>query len=584
MEFNFKIREDRLLAGKALTGNSGNVNVYTCNFEIAENTNFTWLCVFKQGDRAYQQVIENGKCVIPKEVLESAGVIQIGCYGTDGDMRISTNWLEFCIFEGAYCEATMPSEPTPDLWETLVMNSLPYIGENGNWYVYDKVKKIYKDSGKASRGEKGRPGDKGDAGLDGLDGKDGYTPQRGVDYWTEEDIASIIDDIYDIKHDIVQEAGTDTYRAISQNATSLLFSNALKNVKTGETVVVTDISPAKHKMKVSARSKNLFPYPHYDSTKTANGITFTDNGDGSVTINGTASVPVTYYIVSNVTPFTLTKGVTYTLSGCPSGGSYNTYRLVLKSAESDEGFIDTGDTKVVVPTNAQYYCYIRVEAGTTLTNVVVKPMLTEGTEAVEYTPYIDVTTTTINKYGSNLFNSAMTLERENNGITTKIQPDGGVLFTGTATATTRYFGSGSGVATQIILLPGTYTISGHRQLVAVITAEDGTTGWYKNTFTVTKKSYLKNLLLSDLTIGQEFNEIIYPSLAVGKVAKYEPYIEPTLHTPSADGNVEGVTSVYPSTTLLPDTEGVVIACEYNRDINKAYEELTNAIISLGGNV
>ena len=60
------------------------------------------------------------------------------------------------------------------------------------------------------------------------------------------------------------------------------------------------------------------------------------------------------------------------------------------------------------------------------------------------------------------------------------------------------------------------------------------------------------------------------------------------HTINADGTVEGVTSVYPTTTLMTDTQGVVLDCEYNRDINKAFAELqtamTNAIISLGGNV
>ena len=35
--------------------------------------------------------------------------------------------------------------------------------------------------------------------------------------------------------------------------------------------------------------KNLLPYPFKDTTKTINGITFTDNGNGTVTANGTAT-------------------------------------------------------------------------------------------------------------------------------------------------------------------------------------------------------------------------------------------------------------------------------------------------------
>ena len=53
---------------------------------------------------------------------------------------------------------------------------------------------------------------------------------------------------------------------------------------------------------------------------------------------------------------------------------------------------------------------------------------------------------------------------------------------------------------------------------------------------------------------------------------------------NADGTVEGITSLYPTTTLTTDTEGIVLDVEYNRDINSAFAELTQAIISLGGNI
>ena len=73
-------------------------------------------------------------------------------------------------------------------------------------------------------------------------------------------------------------------------------------------------------------------------------------------------------------------------------------------------------------------------------------------------------------------------------------------------------------------------------------------------------------------------------IEVGSVATdFQDYIS-TTYTPNADGTVEGVTSLYPTTTLSTDTYGVIIDCEYNRDINKAFAELQAAIISLGGNI
>ena len=48
---------------------------------------------------------------------------------------------------------------------------IPYIGENGNWYVGDE------DTGKPSRGDKGD------------------TPQKGTDYWTAADQQAIVNDV-----------------------------------------------------------------------------------------------------------------------------------------------------------------------------------------------------------------------------------------------------------------------------------------------------------------------------------------------------------------------------------------------------
>ena len=63
---------------------------------------------------------------------------------------------------------------------------------------------------------------------------------------------------------------------------------------------------------------------------------------------------------------------------------------------------------------------------------------------------------------------------------------------------------------------------------------------------------------------------------------YEPYIEPVECTANADGTVEGVKSLYPNMTLIPDTDGVVISTEYIKDIDKAFEAVTTAVALTGG--
>lgn len=48
-----------------------------------------------------------------------------------------------------------------------------------------------KDGDKGEQGLPGEPGKDGKDGADGADGEDGYTPQKGIDYFTEEDIEGL---------------------------------------------------------------------------------------------------------------------------------------------------------------------------------------------------------------------------------------------------------------------------------------------------------------------------------------------------------------------------------------------------------
>ena len=61
----------------------------------------------------------------------------------------------------------------------------------------------------------------------------------------------------------------------------------------------------------------------------------------------------------------------------------------------------------------------------------------------------------------------------------------------------------------------------------------------------------------------------------------EPIAEATV---SEGGTVEGLTSIYPNTVLVTDSENVTLECEYNRDLNKVINNIIDAVISLGGNV
>lgn len=70
-------------------------------------------------------------------------------------------------------------------------------------------------------------------------------------------------------------------------------------------------------------------------------------------------------------------------------------------------------------------------------------------------------------------------------------------------------------------------------------------------------------------------------LEVGETdTEYEPYKEPVEYTVNADGTVEGVKSIAPTTTLMTDTEGVLIEVEYNKDANKVVASLEQRLAAL----
>lgn len=165
------------------------------------------------------------------------------------------------------------------------------------------------------------------------------------------------------------------------------------------------------------KCNNLIPYPYTDTTKTVEGVTFTDNGDGTITLNG--SVPedqargVSFTLKARSTPINL-PNETCTISGCPSG-SDNVY--VGLSFYNDS----TWTTELVdyygVPasknlSNISYNSVaitIGVQPGAVCNNLVIKPMLNVGSTALPYEPYYeglrDSKVTEIVSEGVNRFDS-----------------------------------------------------------------------------------------------------------------------------------------------------------------------------------
>lgn len=161
---------------------------------------------------------------------------------------------------------------------------------------------------------------------------------------------------------------------------------------------ITDFSG----IEVSRFGKNLLPYPYYRTTRTENGITFTDNGDGSITLNGTCT------LTSNVSDYLLIyqsnsiRPGTYILSGCPKGGQPYTYRLFLHIIRADGSatYASVYDNGVPFEINeGDRINTISIRYGYqlgTVENLTFYPQIEVGTAATEYEPYKKPQTATAN--------------------------------------------------------------------------------------------------------------------------------------------------------------------------------------------
>lgn len=86
--------------------------------------------------------------------------------------------------------------------------------------------------------------------------------------------------------------------------------------------------------------------------------------------------------------------------------------------------------------------------------------------------------------------------------------------------------------------------------------------------------------------GIEVDCTVYLQLEKGTVATpWEPYIEgETIEVTMGSENINVLSPIAPNMSITTDNDGVVVDVEYNRDSNIVIEKLTQAIISLGGNI
>ena len=118
---------------------------------------------------------------------------------------------------------------------------------------------------------------------------------------------------------------------------------------------------------VTRCGKNIIPYPYAETTVTKNGITFTDNGDGSIKINGTATAAASFNLayVNNLGETIFQPGSNSAENKAVTNGKFT----------FSGGAMYNSVHKAII---------LNIPKGTTVDNLTVFPQAEYGTEATDF--------------------------------------------------------------------------------------------------------------------------------------------------------------------------------------------------------
>ena len=159
--------------------------------------------------------------------------------------------------------------------------------------------------------------------------------------------------------------------------------------------------------RVANGAHNLLP--NVASTEVKNGITFTVNSDGSVTVSGTASAETTKNIVTD-----LSLNGNYILSGCPAGGSPSDHTGYNLQAQIDNSYnhVDIGNGYAFSVSAKVNRVLIHIANGTVIsTPITFKPMIRLASDTdPTYQPYAMTNRELTELVVSEIFNFSVAFE------------------------------------------------------------------------------------------------------------------------------------------------------------------------------
>ena len=168
-------------------------------------------------------------------------------------------------------------------------------------------------------------------------------------------------------------------------------TSGLTNIQleVGDTATEYELPIIGQEITLTTCGKNLIPYPYYHSGMSVNGVTISDNGDGSITVNGTATDNVVFYFAVRTTGKIILPNGEYFVSGCPKNSNLRIdVSYTNDSGTASELARDSGNgAGFTMPNSAPLSVGLVIFSGKTYDHITVRPQLERGDNATEYELY-----------------------------------------------------------------------------------------------------------------------------------------------------------------------------------------------------
>lgn len=149
-------------------------------------------------------------------------------------------------------------------------------------------------------------------------------------------------------------------------------------------------------VEVKRIGSNHLPYPYSDTTIHRNGVDFVDNGDGSITINGTTQYDWTTFMFHRNPSETirLIDGVTYAVGGAGWNFGVIDFVFAYTNETGTTKWCSAGTSFTWSDAYTLTHCYIQIpNKGTVIDNITIYPQIGLGKIPGAFEPYQEQTAT-----------------------------------------------------------------------------------------------------------------------------------------------------------------------------------------------